>query len=246
MTTIDVKNVYYRDLNNLIREKIKNGDKELHLKNVRGQYYICDGIKDDEAKVIIEGIPGNDLGAFMDGPTIIVKSNGQDNIGNTMSGGKILINGFAGDVLGYGMRGGKIFIKEDVGYRVGIHMKGYKHLNPVIVIGGKAGNFLGEYMAGGIIILLGLNAKDSEPIVGDYLGTGMHGGTIYIRGNVDISLCGKEVTIETIENNDKKILEKYISEFCEDFNIDINKVFSKEFIKVFPKSSRPYETLYSK
>ncbi len=246
MTIIDAKGIYYKDLNKLIREKFRNGDKELYLKNVRGQYYICDGIKDGEAKVTIDGIPGNDLGAFMDGPTIILKSNGQDNIGNTMTGGKILIHGFAGDVLGYGMRGGKIFIKEDVGYRAGIHMKGYKNMNPVIIVGGKAGDFFGEYMAGGIIILLGLNAEDGEPIVGDYLGTGMHGGVIYVRDSVDLSLCGKEVGIEKIKQKDKKILEKHISEFCEDFNYNINDIFSKDFTRVYPKSSRPYGNLYAK
>ena len=145
-----------------------------------------------------------------------------------------------------GIPGGKIFIKEDVGYRAGIHMKGYKNMNPVIIVGGKAGDFFGEYMAGGIIILLGLNAKDGEAIVGDYLGTGMHGGVIYVRDSVDLSLCGKEVGIEKIKQKDKKILEKHISEFCEDFNYNINDIFSKDFTRVYPKSSRPYGNLYAK
>ena len=34
-----------------------------------------------------------------------------------------------------------------------------------------AGDFFGEYMAGGIMILLGMNGK--SPLVGDYVGTGM-------------------------------------------------------------------------
>ena len=42
------------------------------------------------------------------------------------------------------MRGGEIFIKGDVGYRVGIHMKAYLDHQPKIVVGGKAGDFLGE------------------------------------------------------------------------------------------------------
>ena len=57
------------------------------------------------------------------------------------------------------MRSGKIFIKGDVGYRVGIHMKAYENLYPVIIIGGTAQDFLGEYMAGGLLIVLGLNGK---------------------------------------------------------------------------------------
>jgi len=59
-------------------------------------------------------------------------------------------------------------------------MKQYKEKKPVIVIGGTAGSFLGEYLAGGIIIVLGLNSEDTVP-VGDFCGTGMHGGKIYLR-----------------------------------------------------------------
>jgi len=246
MKTIDAQGIYYRDLNRLIRETISNGEREINLKNVKGQYYICDGIKGKDIKVTIDGIPGNDLAAFMDGPTVILKSNGQDNIANTMTSGKIIVNGIAGDVCGYAMRGGKLFVKGDVGYRVGIHMKGYKNLNPVIIIGGKAGDFLGEYMAGGILILLGLNAKDTETIYGDYLGTGMHGGVIYIRGNVDLSRCGKEVGIKKLNKNDKKILRSLIKEFSEDFSINYNKIMSKEFVKLYPKTNRPYGALYAK
>lgn len=49
------------------------------------------------------------------------------------------------DATGYAMRGGKIFVRGNAGYRAGIHMKAYKDKTPVLVIGGKAGSFLGEY-----------------------------------------------------------------------------------------------------
>lgn len=35
------------------------------------------------------------------------------------------------------------------------HMKEYKEKVPVLVIGGRTGSFLGEYQAGGIIVVLG-------------------------------------------------------------------------------------------
>ena len=60
------------------------------------------------------------------------------------------------------MRGGEIYVKGNVGWRSGIHMKSYLEKFPVIVIGGKAGDFLGEYMAGGIIILLGLDGRKTK------------------------------------------------------------------------------------
>ena len=70
---------------------------------------------------------------------------------------KFIIHGNIGDAAGYAMRGGKIYVKGNAGYRAGIHMKAYKEKIPVMIIGGHTGSFLGEYQAGGIIIVLGLN-----------------------------------------------------------------------------------------
>lgn len=248
MLKIDAKGVYYKTLNQHIRELIAKGEKEFEIINVNGQRYIGDGIKGENIKLVINGVPGNDLGAFMDGPTIIVNSNAQDAVGNTMSNGKIIIMGHAGDVIGYGMRGGKIFIKEDVGYRVGIHMKGYLDQNSLLICGGNAGDFFGEYMAGGTLILLGLNDNENNnkrPIVGSYLATGMHGGVIYIRGEIDEKNLGAEVGIKELNRDDEKVLEGYLTEYCQDLDIDINKVTNKRFIKLLPVSSRPYGNLYA-
>jgi len=191
-------------------------------------------------------VPRNDLAAFMDGPTLIIKNNAQDNIGNTMNSGKVIIHGNAGDVLGYGMRGGKLHIRGDVGYRVGIHMKGYKKQNPVIIAGGKAGDFFGEYMAGGVLILLNLDGKkDDRPMVGDYLGTGMHGGIIFIRGDVDKKLCGAEVGITDLDNEDNKFLKEYLEDYCKDFNLKTEDIMRVGFKKLIPASLRPYGNLYA-
>ena len=245
VVTIDAKGVYYRYLNEMVRQALSDGAKEIHLKNVNGQYYIGAGLRGD-ARIVIDGVPGQDLGAFMDGPTIIVYGNGQDNIANTMNSGKIIVHGHAGDVLGYGMRGGELFVRGDVGYRVGIHMKGYQDQIPILIAGGKAGDFFGEYMAGGVLALLGLNQTgDKRPLVGDYLGTGMHGGTIYIRGEVERSRCGKEVGISIIEPGDDPILKPLLEEFCHEFGFRVEEVTDRPFSKLVPVSSRPYGKLYT-
>jgi len=242
---IDAKGVYYQDLNRKIRELIYNEEiEEIELLNVNGQRYIGAGIN-KKVKVIINGIPGNDLGIFMDGPTLIVNSNAQDGVGNTMNDGKIVIHGMAGDVLGYGMRNGKIFIKGDVGYRVGIHMKSYKETVPALVAGGKAGDFFGEYMAGGILVLLGLNEEDKRPFVGNYVGTGMHGGTIYLRGEVEERQLGKEVGIKEMTDSDFEFLNNILKEYSEDLGLDIKDIMTKKFIKLIPVSHRPYGRLYA-
>lgn len=242
MFEIDAAGTYYRDLNRKIREAIANGEKEIRVRNVNGQYYIGDGLR-GSTSIILEGVPGNDLAAFMDGPTIRIKSNAQDNIGNTMNSGKVIIEGNAGDVLGYGMRGGKLHILGDVGYRVGIHMKGNKKQSPTIIVGGTAGDFFGEYLAGGLLVLLGLNGEG--PIVGDYLGTGMHGGMIFIRGEVDKDRCGAEVGVLEPDADDMKVLKDALTEYCKDLNLKLEDVMSKGFKKLVPVSLRPYGNLYA-
>jgi glutamate synthase domain-containing protein 3 len=240
MLTINSKNLHFSVLNEQIHQALATGEKELTLDNVNGQRYIGDGIKDNSLKININGIPGNDLGAFMDGPTIITSTNGQDVIGNTMNGGKIIINGNAGDIVGHAMRGGDIFVKGNVGYRVGIHMKSYKNLNPVIVAGGNAGDFLGEYMAGGLIIVMGT--------CGDFIGTGMHGGTIFIYGSIENHQLGKEVGILPLDESDHRLLSNYLIEYNTYFNVYKHidtEINYKQFKKLVPVSSRPYGRLYA-
>lgn len=241
---LNAQGVYYRALNKLIREAVRRGTSRVELVNINGQRYIASGLEYPVC-IDIQGVPGNDLAAFMNGPEIVVHNNAQDCIGNTMNDGKIVIHGDAGDVLGYGMRGGKIHIRGDVGYRVGIHMKAYEDKVPVLIAGGTAQDFFGEYMAGGILILLGLNRSAGQSIVGDYVGTGMHGGTMFIRGSVPEHRLGKEVGLRPITDEDKAILTRCLSEFCADFSLDFDEVISRPFIKLVPVSHRPYGKLYS-
>lgn len=241
---LDAEGVYYRILNKLVREAVNMGVGAVELVNVNGQRYIGDGLE-GPVRIDIYGVPGNDLAAFMDGPHIVVHNNAQDGVGNTMNEGKVTIYGDAGDVLGYGMRGGKLHIQGDVGYRVGIHMKSYRDQVPVIIAGGRAGDFYGEYMAGGVLILLGLGKKNEQSIVGDYLGTGMHGGVIYIRGQVPQHRLGKEVGSSPLEEKDRALLIGYLTEFCADFALNLDEVLAEEFLKLVPVSHRPYGKLYS-
>ncbi|MCL6087837.1 MAG: hypothetical protein M1475_05450 [Actinobacteria bacterium] len=242
------------------KENLKYSDalnkiNTIELKNVLGQRYIGDGLQ-GSMKIVIEGVPGNDLAAFMDGPEIEVFGNVQDGTGNTMNSGKIIIHGSAGDILGYSMRGGEIYVKGSVGYRSGIHMKSYLDKFPVIVIGGKASHFPGEYMAGGIIIILGLSFSEKklksfylfndDEAAGNYIGTGMHGGKIFVRGEISNYKLGKEIVKSEIDSEDEKIIKKYLNNYLKYFG-DENKanINLNDFIKLSPFSRRPYGKLYA-
>jgi glutamate synthase domain-containing protein 3 len=245
---IDAADIPTRELNDHLRDLMNAGIKKVILKNICGQRYIGTRLYSTERKKVeieIFGTPGNDLGAFLYGHQIRVHGNAQDGVGNTMDAGEIVVEGRAGDVLGFSMRGGKIFVRDSVGYRTALHMKEYEDKRPVLVIGGTSQDFLGEYMAGGIVILLGLGDR---PHKGNFLGTGMHGGVIYLRGTVDKAQVGSQVDISPLDDADREILERYVSEFIERFpDLGLNKeqILKDEFIKLSPLSKRPYGKLYA-
>ncbi|HEY3318326.1 MAG TPA: hypothetical protein VGK50_07890 [Coriobacteriia bacterium] len=243
---IDADGVYYRQLNEAIRAAFADGARSVVVNGVNGQRYIGTGISGADRGIEVHGTPGNDLAMFMDGPTVEVFGNAQDGVGNTMNAGRVIVHGDAGDVLGYGMRGGRVYIRGDVGYRVGIHMKAYEDLAPIMVCGGKARDFFGEYMAGGILVLLGVNTQFPEqPLVGGFCGTGMHGGVIYLRGSVEPWQVGKECGIFTADESDMTVLEPILADFCEAQGMDLAEVLEGTFTKLVPVSHRPYGKLYA-
>ncbi len=242
--TIDARGVHYRDLNARLRAAVAAGGRKIKILNVAGQRYLGTDLP-GPLEIEIHGTPGNDLAAFMDGPTLIVHGNVQDGCGNTMNDGLVVCHGRAGDALGYAMRGGKIFVRDDVGYRVGIHMKQYENKIPAIIIGGTAQPFLGEYMAGGILVVLGLGLAAGERHRADFIGTGMHGGVIYLRGPVEPHQLGREVGVCELEESDWAILRPLIAEYAAYFERNAEAILDGRFIKLLPLSPRPYGRLYA-
>ncbi len=242
---INADGLFHKDMNMILRDYIiSHNITKAKLTNIYGQRYIGTNVP-RPIKIDVYGTPGNDLGAFMNGSTVEVFGNAQDGCGNTMNDGEIIIHGNAGDILGISARGGEIYVKGNVGYRVGIHMKQYEDKIPALVIGGTAQDFLGEYMSGGVLILLGLGLKENEKHRATFIGTGMHGGIMYISGNFDENQLGKEVGELELDDNDRAILSKYIGKFAAHFGYDADELMKRGFRKLYPKSLRPYGKLYA-
>ncbi len=243
-TLVDAAGLHYRELNEQLRAAVLRGDRQIEVRNVFGQRYIGTNLN-EAVDVELFGTPGNDLGAFMNGPNITVHGNAQDGCGNTMNEGRIVVHGRAGDITGLSARGGKIFIRDNVWYRVGIHMKEYAGKRPCLVVGGTAQDFLGEYMGGGVLVILGLNLAEGAAHQAHFIGTGMHGGVIYLRGKVEAHQLGKEVGVTELDAHDRATLEALVHEFCDHFGGDTEAILAGEFFKLFPLYLRPYGRLYS-
>ncbi|MGE5605028.1 MAG: glutamate synthase [Bacteroidota bacterium] len=237
---IDAKNMDFKDLNDQIRSAT---DQRITIVNCNGQRYIGNGLGN---KVIeINGVPGNALGSYLDGSDIIVNGNAQDATGDTMNDGSIVIHGSSGDATGYAMRGGKIYVRGSTGYRAGIHMKAYRDKVPVLIIGETAGSFLGEYQAGGIIVVLGLHTKEKVP-VGNFCGTGMHGGKIYLRCEQLPKDLPRQVVAEKATEKDLAEIRLYLEEFCKFFGENIEDIYLKTFYVLTPNTKNPYKQLYTR
>ena len=236
---INAAGMDFQQLNRKIRE---SADRRIRITGCCGQRYIASGLSGRE--VTIEGVPGNALGAYLDGAELYVRGNVQDAAGDTMNAGTICVDGMAGDAAGYAMRGGSILIHGDAGYRAGIHMKEYQEKKPLIIIGGSAGSFLGEYQAGGTIIVLGLHCEGKPP-VGNFCGVGMHGGKMYLRADHLPDDLSDRLVHRVAGLEDLQEIEPELRRFCELFDEPMQRLWDKPFYLITPNSQNPYQQLYT-
>lgn len=245
---VDARGIPYRELNRQLRELARSGVRHIILEGIRGQRYLGSGLDYPHLLLQIKGIPGEDLGFNLSGSTIEVFGHAQNAVANTMDSGRIIVHGLGGDALAYGMRGGELYVRDDVGYRVGIHMKEYADKVPVVVIGGTAGDYLGEYMAGGIIILL--NRENRQQMVTGAsprtLATGIHGGALYIFSyEVPTELLGIGAKLVEAEGGaERERVEHYVRKFCRHFSLDAAPLLDRRLIKIVPAGSRPFASFY--
>ena len=239
MTTVQAGLTYYKQVNEQVRSI---NDNEIAIENAIGQCYL--GCGSSGKTIIIHGTPGNGLGQYLNGSTIEVFGNAQEAVGDTMNEGDIIIHGNVGDACGYGMRGGRISIEGDCGYRGGIHMKAYQQHYPVVVIGGKAGSFLGEYQAGGLILVLGIGQDGAYP-ASNFCGTGMHGGKIVLRCDKAPEGLPRQVLVSEATADDMDRIAPYVEAFCRYFGGDAKALLAQKYHVLSPNPEAGYHQLYT-
>ncbi|MDR0841272.1 MAG: glutamate synthase [Christensenellaceae bacterium] len=237
---IQAKDLPFRELNRQINAA---GEQSVTLQGVMGQRFIASGLKGKDVE--INGIPGNALGAYLDGAHITVRGNAQDATGDTMNEGSIRIYGRSGDATGYAMRGGSIYVQGDSGYRAGIHMKAYSAKYPVLVIGGAAGSFLGEYLAGGVIIVLGIGHEaEGKAPVGYFTGTGMYGGKIFLRSAHVPHDLPPQVDVREAAAQDREEAYAHVAQYCAYFGGDPHQLMEHRLLVLTPSEESSYKQLY--
>ena len=93
------------------------------------------------------------------------------------------------------------------------------------------------------MVILGLNLKDGEKCDARFVGTGMHGGVIYERGEILSPVNGTKTL--PVGKRDLKVIEAIVNEYCCYFGGDPKEISAGKFRKILPVSKRPYEKLFS-
>ena len=233
---LDTRELTFETLN----AQVRASEGDLELEGVCGQRFIAAGLSG--RNMTIEGVPGNALGAYLNGASITVHGNAQDAVGDTMNDGEIIIHGNIGDAAGYAMRGGTIYVRGNAGYRAGIHMKEYREKRPAIIIGGRTGSFLGEYQAGGLLVVL--NLEEKLPAVSFFPCTGMHGGKLFLRGDCTGIKFPAQVTSRPAQPEDLEEIRPYLARFAELFGVELSTLLDSPYTVVTPDSANPYKQLY--
>lgn len=195
---IDAKGMTYRELNDQILRKLREKERVV-VSNVNGIRFIGNnlpraGVRD--RTIVVYGVTGNSMGNLNNGNNFIVHGNVEDDCCDTMHSGTVNVLGDARDVLGQTLQGGVVGVKGNAGNRVGIQMREYRDRKPLLIVGGIVDDYLGEFMAGGLIVVL--NTRGLTRPTGNFVGSGMVGGKILIRGIVEDSRVGLQPDRRTL------------------------------------------------
>lgn len=223
-------------------------------------------------RVAIHGQAGDILGHSMRGGRIYVRGDAGYRIGIHMKAYQdqfpvIVIGGRAGDFLGEYMAGGMIIV-------LGLDVLGLDvakvsgPVAPAVSKGAAAGQPpvpAPAWLPGSV-----WNWRHRS-IAGNYVGTGMHGGVIYLRGEVEPHQLGKEVKAVRLElggpgqrvmagagsggvrlgpgelSSDREVLQRYLEDFCSRLcpELTAEELLAGTWTKLVPTTSRPYGRLYA-
>ncbi|MEZ4577448.1 MAG: hypothetical protein R2875_05370 [Desulfobacterales bacterium] len=134
--------------------------------------------------VRIEGNAGQRTGSWDVNTFIDIMGPVSDDVGWLNAGAEIAVHGNAGNGLANAMAQGKVYVGGNAGSRAMTMTKSNPRFAPPEVwVLGSVGDYFGEFMAGGIAVICGVDAQNPENILGYRPLVGMVGGKVFFRGS---------------------------------------------------------------
>jgi NADPH-dependent glutamate synthase beta subunit-like oxidoreductase/glutamate synthase domain-containing protein 3/NAD-dependent dihydropyrimidine dehydrogenase PreA subunit len=175
-----------RLLEERIQEAVANGQRNLEIRAF-GQHGIGGRLwkaGDEDVHIVVSGPPGQRLGS-MGFPNTFIEVNGpaSDDTGWLNAGARIVVRGHAGNGTANAMAQGKLWVAGNIGARGMTMTKANpRFAPPELWVLGSVGDYFGEFMAGGIAVVCGVDPQNRENVLGYRPLVGMVGGKVFFRG----------------------------------------------------------------
>jgi len=205
-----------RVLEEQVQGAVERGYKQIKI-NAYGQHGIGGrlwGAGTDPVYVRIEGHPGQRVGAMgCPNTEIEVMGPASDDTGWLNAGAEIVVRGHAGNGTANAMAQGKVMVGGNIGAR-GMTMtkENPRFSPPQLWVLGSAGDYFGEFMAGGITVICGYHPQNSASVLGYRPFVGMVGGKAFFRGPHG-GFSDIDAKLVPISDADWQWLEKNLREF---------------------------------
>ena len=234
-----------RILEETIHRHIKNGRRSIEVEGF-GQHGIGGRLWDtgtEETHIRIIGQSGQRTGSMGNANTRIeVMGPASDDIGWLNAGAQIIVHGNTSNGVMNGAAQGKVFIGGSIGAR-GMTMtkRNPRFEPPELWVLGTAGDYFGEFMAGGIAVICGHKKDPQDQILGHRPLVGMVGGKVFVRGGVQ-GFSQKDAKLSSLSDEEWNWLLANLDVFLEKIRkSDLLKSFSKRSQWQLLKAKSPRE-----
>ena len=226
---VDGERVDSRILEEQVQTAVSEGRRRLQI-NAYGQHGIGGRLwraGNETVHVKISGQPGQRVGS-MGFPNTFIEILGptSDDLGWLNAGAEIVVHGNAGNGTANAMAQGKIYVAGNIGAR-GMTMtkQNPRFAPPELWVLGSAGDYFGEFMAGGIAVICGYEAQNPENILGHRPFVGMVGGKVFFHGPHS-GYSQRDAKLISIEDDEWNWLEANLAIF-------LDRIGRTELLKAF-------------
>ncbi|MCF8094533.1 MAG: FAD-dependent oxidoreductase [Desulfobacteraceae bacterium] len=175
-----------RVLEERLQEAVAKGHRKIEVAAL-GQHGIGGRLwrtGDEALHVRVTGHSGQRLGS-MGFPNTRIENMGpaSDDVGWLNAGAEIVVHGDATNGVANAMAQGRVYVAGSIGARGMTMTKRNPRFDPPeLWVLGSAGDYFGEFMAGGIAVICGIEAKNPDNVLGYRPLVGMVGGKVFFRG----------------------------------------------------------------
>src|SRR6056297_2961578 len=175
-----------RLLEERIQAAVEKGERRIEVA-AHGQHGIGGRLwkaGSEPLRIRVTGHSGQRLGS-MGFPNTYIETTGpaSDDVGWLNAGADIVVQGHAGNGVANAMAQGRVYVAGSIGARGMTMTKHNPRFDPPeLWVMGSAGDYFGEFMAGGVAVICGIEAQNPANILGYRPLVGMVSGKVFFRG----------------------------------------------------------------